>query len=197
MDRRKALKKTGLFASATILMPTMLSLFESCKSEPRLTWKPKFFSEDEAKTISSLVDIILPRTDTPGALDVKADIFIDKVIAEGYDKEGQEYMRAEIVSFNEKCVTKFGNAFYGLSESDKTEILKEEEKTSGKFALGIWGTAVGPQEEIGFYRSMKSTAIWAYFTSQEMGENILSYDPIPGVYEPCKPLSEVGYRWSL
>lgn len=197
MDRRKALQKTGLFAGATILMPSMLSLFESCKSENRLDWKPKFFSEEEAKTISSLVDIILPRTDTPGALDVKADIFIDKVIAEGYDKEGQEYMRAEIVSFNEKCVTKFGKAFYGLSESDKTEILKEEEKTSGKFALGIWGTAVGPQEEIGFYRSMKSTAIWAYFTSQEMGENILSYDPIPGVYEPCKPLSEVGYRWSL
>lgn len=197
MDRRKALKKTGLFASTTMLMPSMLSLFESCKSENRLDWKPKFFSEEEAKTISSLVDIILPRTDTPGALDVKADIFIDKVIAEGYDKEGQEYMRAEIVSFNEKCVTKFGNAFYGLSESYKTEILKEEEKTSGKFALGIWGTAVRPQEEIGFYRSMKSIAIWAYFTSQEMGENILSYDPIPGVYEPCKPLSEVGYRWSL
>ncbi len=40
-------------------------------------------------------------------------------------------------------------------------------------------------------------AIWAYFTSEEIGENVLSYDPIPGKYEPCKPLSEVGNKWSL
>ena len=45
MDRRNALRKTGLFAGATILMPSMLSLFESCKSENRLDWEPLFFTE--------------------------------------------------------------------------------------------------------------------------------------------------------
>lgn len=197
MDRRKALQKTGLFAGATILMPTMLSLFESCKTENRLEWTPIFFSEDEAKTISSLVDTILPSTDTPGALDVKVDIFIDKVIAETYDQDGKEQMSSEISTFNEKCINKFGRTFYDLKADEKIEILKEEEKTSGKFSSGIWGTAVGPQEEIGFYRAMKSTAIWAYMTSEEIGEKVLSYDPIPGAYESCKPLSEVGNRWSL
>ena len=197
MDRRNALRKTGLFAGATILMPTMLSLFESCKTENRLEWSPIFFSEDEAKTISSLVDTILPRTDTPGALDVKVDIFIDKVIAETYDQDGQEQMSFEISTFNEKCIDKFGRKFYNLKTDEKIEILKKEEKTSGKFSRGIWGTAIGPQEETGFYRAMKSTAIWAYMTSEEIGEKVLSYDPIPGAYESCKPLLEIGNRWSL
>lgn len=197
MDRRNALRKTGLFAGATILMPTMLSLFESCKTENRLEWSPIFFSEDEAKTISSLVDTILPRTDTPGALDVKVDIFIDKVIAETYDQDGQEQMSFEISTFNEKCIDKFGRKFYDLKTDEKIEILKKEEKTSGKFSRGIWGTAIGPQEEIEFYRAMKSTAIWAYMTSEEIGEKVLSYDPIPGAYESCKPLLEIGNRWSL
>lgn len=197
MDRRKALQKTGLFAGATILLPSMLTLLESCKSKTRIEWQPQFFTNEEASTISSLIDIVLPRTDTPGALDVKADIFIDKVIAETYDEVSQEQMRAEIAAFNEKCMVKFGSKFYDLNETEKTEILKEEERTSGKFSSGIWGTAVGPQETIGFYRAMKSTAIWAYVTSEEIGEKVLSYDPVPGVYEPCKPLSEVGNRWSL
>lgn len=197
MDRRNALRKTGLFAGATILMPTMLSLFESCNTENRLEWSPMFFSEDEAKTISSLVDTILPRTDTPGALDVKVDIFIDKVIAETYDQDGQEQMSFEISTFNEKCIDKFGRKFYNLKTDEKIEILKKEEKTSGKFSRGIWGTAIGPQEEIGLYRAMKSTAIWAYMTSEEIGEKVLSYDPIPGAYESCKPLLEIGNRWSL
>ena len=197
MDRRKALRKTGLFAGATILMPSMLSLFESCKSENRLDWEPLFFTEVEAKTIASLIDMILPRTDTPGGLDVKSDIFIDKVIAKTYDKSGQENMRAEIAAFNENCKSKYGDVFYDLNEADKTTILNEAEKNSGKFGSGVWGTGVGPQETIGFYRSMKSMAIWAYFTAEEIGKNVLSYDPIPGKYEPCKPLSEVGNKWSL
>ena len=197
MDRRKALRKTGLFAGATILMPSMLSLFESCKSENRLDWEPLFFTEVEAKTITSLIDMILPRTDTPGGLDVKSDIFIDRVIAKTYDKLGQENIRAEIAAFNENCKSKYGDVFYDLSVADKTSVLNEAEKNSGKFGSGVWGTGVGPQETIGFYRSMKSMAIWAYFTSEEIGENVLSYDPIPGKYEPCKPLSEVGNKWSL
>ncbi|WP_405382767.1 gluconate 2-dehydrogenase subunit 3 family protein [Maribacter sp. LLG6340-A2] len=197
MDRRKALQKTGLFAGATILMPSMLSLLESCKSEDRLSWEPLFFTDIEAKTIASLVDMILPRTDTPGALDVKSDIFIDRVVAKSYDKSGQEKMRADIAAFNEKSKSKYGDVFYNLSDADKTAMLNEAEKNSGKFGKGVWGAGVGPHEPIGFYRSMKSMAIWAYMTSEEIGKNVLSYDPIPGKYEPCKPVSEVGNKWSL
>ena len=197
MDRRKALQKTGLFAGATILLPSMLSLFESCKTETRLDWKPLFFTDVEGKTISKLVDMILPRTDTPGALDVKSDIFIDKVIAKTYDKEGQDSLRAAIAAFNENCKENYGDIFINLNTEDSIKVLKEAEKISGKFGSGVWGAAVGPQESIGFYRSMKSMAIWAFMTSEEIGKNVLSYDPIPGKYVPCKPLSEVGNKWSL
>lgn len=197
MNRRKALKKTGLFASATVLAPSMLSLLQACNTETRLNWKPLFFTEVEAKTISALIDKILPKTETVGGLDVKADIFIDKVIAKTYDEGGQENIRAQIKEFNDSCEKAQGGIFINLNEEAKTAALQHEEKTSGKFNRGVWGKTVGEQEPIGFYRSMKSMAIWAYFTSEEMGENVLSYDPIPGVYEPCKPVSEVGNRWSL
>ena len=178
-------------------MPSMLSLFQSCRKENRLDWQPVFLREVEAKTISTLVDMILPRTETPGALDVKVDMFIDKVFAETYDLIGQENIRVEIAAFNADCKKKFGAIFLDLSEADRTRVLQEAEVTTGKFNPGVWGTSVGKQEPIGFYRSMKSMAIWAYFTSEEMGEKVLGYDPIPGNYEPCKPLSEVGNRWSL
>jgi len=197
MDRRNALKKTGLLAGATIAMPSILSLLQSCKNEPRLDWQPLFFSEGEANTISTIIDMILPRTETPGALDVKVDLFIDKVIAKTYDEEGQKNMRAEIAAFNENCKKNFGAVFNDLNEKKRVEVLEAAERSSGKFNPGVWGKTVGTQEPIGFYRSLKSTAIWAYMTSEEIGENVLSYDPIPGNYEACKPVSEVGNKWSL
>lgn len=196
MDRRSALKRAGLLGAA-VAMPTMLSILQSCKDEVRLTWKPEFFSDAEAKTIATLLDMILPRTATPGALDIKADVFIDKVIAQTYDTEGQQHMRDEISGFNANCMKNHGANFIALDEPKRIAILKAEEKSSGKFSRGVWGTAIGPQEPIGFYRSLKSMAIWAYFTSEEIGEKVLSYDPIPGAYEGCKPLADVGNRWSL
>lgn len=197
MDRRKALKKTGLLAGATVLMPSMLSLLQSCKEETRLDWQPLFLNEEEAKTISKIVDMILPRTDTPGALDVKADMFIDKVIAKTYDEKAQQDIRSEIAAFNAECKKNFGDSFINLNEADSSKVLQAAESSSGKFNRGVWGTTVGEQEPVGFYRALKAMAVWAYFTSEEIGEKVLSYDPIPGVYESCKPLSEVGNRWSL
>lgn len=197
MDRRKALKKTGLLAGAAVAMPSLFSLLQACKQEPRLSWQPEFFSELEAKTVSALVDMILPRTETPGALDVKVDMFIDKVIAQTYGEDGQNQMRDEIAAFNATCESDFGAVFIDLDDTKKKGVLSAAEKTSGKLSRGVWGQPVGPQEPVGFYRSLKSMAIWAYFTSEEIGENVLSYDPVPGVYEGCKPVSEVGNRWSL
>jgi hypothetical protein len=81
MNRRSALKKAGVLAGSAVAIPSFFSLLQSCKSETRLGWKPLFFTETEANTIAAILDMILPRTDTPGALDVKSDIFIDKVIA--------------------------------------------------------------------------------------------------------------------
>jgi hypothetical protein len=162
-----------------------------------LGWQPLFFTETEAKTIAAILDMILPRTDTPGALDVKSDIFIDKVIAKTYIEEAQAKMRSEIAAFNSECEKNFGGAFIELNASDKEKVLQAAEANSGKFSPGVWGTAVGKQEPIGFYRSIKSMAIWAYFTSEEIGKNVLAYDPIPGTYEPCMPLSEGQNRWSL
>jgi len=197
MNRRKALKQAGFLAGATVCMPSFLTLLQSCKNETRLDWQPEFFQEKEAKTISTLVEMILPRTDTPGALDVKVDMFIDKVVAQTYDKESQEAIRNQIAVFNAECHTTYGNDFSNLDETEKVEVLKTEEANSGKFNPGVWGTTVGEQEPVGFYRGLKAMAIWAYFTSEEIGEEILSYDPIPGGFEPCKPISEVGNRWSL
>ncbi len=197
MDRRSALKKTGLFAGAAVAIPAMFSLLQACKIENRLTWQPEFFTEEEAKTIASLVDMILPRTDTPGALDVKVDVFIDKVIAQTYDTEGQETIRKEIAAFNMDCLENYGGSFIDLNEAKRTDVLLAAEKTSGKFNPGIWGKTIGEQEPIGFYRSMKSMAIWAYMTSEEIGENVLNYLPVPGNFEACIPVSEVGNRWSL
>lgn len=197
MNRRKALKNTGLLAGASVMIPSFLALLQSCSEEQRLDWQPLFLDPEEAQFISKLVDMILPRTDTPGALDVKVDMFLDKVFAKTYNEEAQKRIRLDIAKFNADCKQTYGNVFTDLSSTDQIATLKAAEANSGKFNGSVWGTAVGKQEPVGFYRSIKSMALWAYFSSEEIGEKVLSYDPIPTAYQGCIPLEDVGNKWSL
>lgn len=196
MNRRKALENSGILALATLGAPSVISMLQSCQTQERLDWRPKFLSEDEARTISKLVDLLLPATDTPGALDVKVDIFMDQFFEEAMDETGQQQIRKAIAEFNEQCEQKYGKQFADLDASVQQEVMRSWE-ASPKFNPGVWGTAVGEQQPISFYRSLKSMALWAYMSSEEVGKNILSYDPIPTEYRGCISVDEVGNRWSL
>ncbi len=197
MNRREVLRKSALGLGAAVGTPTLLSLLQACAKQDRLTWTPQFLAEDQARFISSFVDFLLPKTDTPGGLDVKADIFMDLMYAKAYDEGGQKNTVEEIAKFNADCKAKYGAVFADMSAEDKAACFKDHEANSPKFPKNVWGTSVGPSQPVGFYRGLKSMALWAYFSSEEIGKNVLSYDPIPGPYQGCIPLSDVGNTWSL
>ena len=196
MERREALKKTALLGGTALGM-SLVSLLQSCQKQPRINWKPTFLDIEQAELISTLVDVLLPKTQTPGALDVKVDMFIDLVIQKLFDVNGKKLIIEGMNQFESLCRDKFGTSFNGLDETEKREVLMAEETRSNKFNGQVWGTAVGVQKPVGFYRTIKSLALWGYFSSEAIGKNILSYDPIPGEYRGCIPLSEVGNTWSL
>jgi len=46
---------------------------------------------------------------------------------------------------------------------------------------------------------LRGTSVWAYRTSEKIGEEVLAYDPIPGAQLGCISVEEAtgGKRWSL
>ncbi|MDN3205344.1 gluconate 2-dehydrogenase subunit 3 family protein [Algoriphagus sediminis] len=197
MNRRDALKRTGLLGGIAAGAPGLLSLLQACSQQTRSEWVPEFLSEKQARFITSFVDTILPKTETPGAIDVKTDMFIDFVYAKTLDPEAQAGVRAELDKFDSDCEAQFGKVFADLGAEEKRECLMAHEKKTAKFNRGVWGTAVGEQEPVAFYRNLKSMALWGYFSSEEIGKNVLNYDPIPGQYRGCVPVDEIGKVWSL
>ena len=197
MNRRNALKNTGLLTGGTVLAPSLLALLQSCQAEPRLDWQPEFLTEDEAVFLAEFADTLLPTTDTPGALDVKVDMFLDKVFAQAYSSDAQDQIRREIADFNAGVQEKYGAPFADLKPEDRAAVFQAAEAESGKYAGQVWGTRVGEEPPIGFYRSLKLMVISAYLSSEQIGTEVLRYDPIPGGYDPCMPLESGDKRWTL
>ena len=77
MDRRNALKNLGLTLGYSIATPTLISIVQSCKTESALGWQPAFFTPEEGSLVIKLVDVFLPKTDTPSASELNVHMFID------------------------------------------------------------------------------------------------------------------------
>jgi len=197
MDRRKALKGLGLSLGFVVATPTVLSILQSCKTDKKEVtgWIPEFLSEDEGIVVKNLVDLILPKTvDLPGASDVNVAQFIDLYTSKVSGKEEQEGYKKGLAA----VINAFGKPVKDLTTEDYDGLLakylkatKEEQEAFRKNdeEAPVLETLIG----------LRGSAIWAYRTSEKVGEEVLAYDPVPGEQKGCISLEEAtgGRAWSL
>ncbi|MSV29881.1 MAG: gluconate 2-dehydrogenase subunit 3 family protein [Bryobacterales bacterium] len=73
---------------------------KSAEGADSAPYKPKFFSETEFAVISRIADLIIPKTDTPGAVEAGVPAYIDSVAAankrhEGVFREGLRWLESK------------------------------------------------------------------------------------------------------
>jgi hypothetical protein len=191
MKRREALKKTVLALGYTISVPSLISIFESCNSNSSQKWQPQFFSPDQANVIGELAETILPKTQTPGAKDLKIDQFIDRIIKQVLSQEDQQLFLKGMDAFDVEAKEVNGKSFIDSSPEQRKKLLTKLEQETGRVPASIWGFGLkkdaGP---VSFYRKVKELTLLGYFTSKEIGKQVLVYDPVPGQYLSDIPLSQ-------
>lgn len=192
MNRREALKQSGLILGYTLSASTLSQLWTSCQSAPALDWQPQFFAEAQAQTVSTLAECILPRTDTPGARDLQVDRFIDVMVKNILSEKDQQAFVEGMEAFEAACRKATGSAFAELSVEKQEAFLLEQEKVANPVNHAIWGEVIGEKKPVPFYRQFKAMVISAYFSTEEIGKNHLTYEPVPGELRGCMPLSAVG-----
>ena len=200
MTRRHLLRALPALTGGAALAPaTLTALLQGCAREDRRTWQPAYLSAEEADFLTAYVDTLLPRTDTPGGLDVGVDVFIDKVLAlTTADPAAPSPLRDGIRDFDADATTAYGRRLAELDEAERGELFAAAEERSARYNPQVWGTTVGEEPPIDFYRSLKSMVLWGYLSSEEIGLNVLNYDPVPGGYDGDISLESVGGRaWSL
>lgn len=195
MNRRDALKNLGLSLGVMVATPTLLSMLQSCTSQPE-KWTPLFFSNKQAYVLQNLVDLILPTTkDVPGALDVNVPQFIDLYISKTATDEQKEIYRTGL----DAVIDELGVpsvAPFTLETEHFDAILSKYLRLTKAERL-----AYAEQENIVFesLMNLRDQTVWAYKSSREIGIKVLVYDPNPGQQKGCISLEKAtrGRAWSL
>jgi hypothetical protein len=194
MKRRDALKHIGLTAGFVVATPTLVSLLQSCSNNTE-TWTPIFLTEEQGLILKNIVDVILPKTDTPSASEVNVPEFIDKYFDEILDIEDQDKTKAGFSALVTLLKTDYKNNLNKLSEDNykyllDNHMLLNQPQTSKSEPMTVSDVL----------HSIKWMSINAYKISETVGETILAYDPVPGIpKESCITVEEAtgGVAWSL
>ncbi len=187
MDRREALKRTAWLMGGVVSAPAIMGVLKGCTAKPGIDWKPEFLNEDQASLVTQVAEIIIPKTDTPGAKDVGVPSFIDQILKEVYSPEDQQRFINGLQAFNDEANKAYGDNFNDLDQADQTAFVKRihDEAVQAE-------RATNPAPKRPFILMMKEMTMLGFFTSEAGATQVLQYNPVPGSYKGCIPLSEAG-----
>jgi len=187
MDRREALKRTAWIMGGVVSAPAIMGVLKGCAAKPTIDWKPVFLSEDQGVLVSQVAEIIIPKTDTPGAKETGVPGFIDLMLKDVYSKEDQDRFLSGIKEFDEAASKEYGDSFIDLSPEDQTAFVK---KTHDAAVEAERATTPAPKRP--FILMTKELTMLGFFTSEPGATQVLQYIAVPGSYKGCIPLSEAG-----
>lgn len=183
MNRREWLKCMSVLAAGAVTAPSLLAVFEAHAAAQSSHASATFFSPEQTDLVSAVVDIIIPRSDTPGALDAGVPRFIDQMFKDVYTKaEQQRYVRS-LAAFEEKS----GKTFLQLDAAQrKALVTKLHAEALAK------SKDLDPISAPAFVLTTKKLAMLGFFMSRPGCTQVLQYVAVPGAYHADIPLSQAG-----
>jgi hypothetical protein len=179
MTRREAIKRAALFLGVAISPSLISGALHAATASAGAPPTPNFLSAKQMETAAAIAERILPRTDTPGAIDVGVPAFIDLMVGKYSSAEEQKLFTEGLAEFDALSVAKHRRSFGALSAEQQDALLME--------------LAVAAQKKNKtFCHQIREMTIVGYFTSEKVGRNVLHYLPVPGRFDACVPISEVG-----
>jgi Gluconate 2-dehydrogenase subunit 3 len=195
MNRRDLLKSSTLLLGYAVTTHSL----SGCQAEtPKITlnWAPVFLSNNQAQTVSDITERLLPRTQTLGAKDLNIDRFVDKMLKETLSATEQKEFLNSFNAFEYVCKNQYGATFSACSTEEQLEFVLKIDKTPVKYPPSVFGVHLGKLPPTLALKKIKEFTLLGFFTAQEIGEKVLSFDPFPGEYLACVPLANIGNAWN-
>jgi len=133
-------------------------------------------TEAQLALVGAIADMILPRTDTPGAIDVGVPAFVNVIVAENYTDADRAAFVAGLDAIEVQAKTA-GAPFVDLAPTEQATTIESIESATDRRA-----------EPARTYWRLKGLIVHGYFTSEPVMNQVLKVDIMPGKFEGAAPL---------
>jgi len=174
MNRRASLNRISQFMGLAMTFPSLTGILNGCTEKKDPAMELLFINKKQLAIITSLSEEIIPRTETPGAIDAGVPEFIELLLKDVFLKQDAIKLLADLEKFNKECNSNSNHDFIDSSAEQKVKYLNEVSLNSNN------------NHEI--FMKMNGLVVGSYFTSQAGMTQSLNYIPNPGKYKACQAL---------
>ena len=185
MDRREALKTSSMILGYSLTAGTVAAVMSGCAADPSIDWTPNNLNARQALLVAEMVEMIIPKTETPGAKEAMVDRFIDAIL-DCYPQEEVDTFLAQLDQFEKDVKKNQGRSFMKCDEAQRAEAFDKLVKDSKA------------DKKSNAFARLKEWTVVGYCKSEAGATEHLEWDPVPGApYQGCIDYEEVGKTWAL
>jgi len=190
MNRREWLKCVSALGLGAATAPLLAAVADAHAATKDSATAPGFFSPAQVSLLSAVADAIIPRTDTPGALDAGVPRFIELMLRDVYPHARQASYLASMAAF----ASLGGTPFQQRDAAGRTALLA---RLQGE-ALAA-GAGLDQRSAPAFALATRKLTMLGFFMSQPGCTEVLQYVAVPGGYQADVPLSQAGngHAWAV
>ena len=180
MNRREVL----LLLAGTAALPDQLLAVGRAVHKRVRAGTLRALDPHQDETVATIAELIIPKTDTPGAREAGVPAFIDVMFAEWGDDDQRKVFTAGLANVDERSRALFGKDFIACNEAQQTQILTGLDAELARLRDTKADTSKN------FFQAMKWLTLTGYYTSEVGATTEQHFRIVPGRYEPCYPLEQ-------
>ncbi len=123
MNRRELLQRVATLMGGAVSAPAVLAVLNGCSRRPA-TSAPIVLDDAQRAIIAEIAEIIIPRTDTPGAKDVGVPQFIEAMLRDALSTEDQQSFVSGLEDFDAAAQREHGKPFLQLSPEQRATFAQ-------------------------------------------------------------------------
>lgn len=185
MNRRELLKMIAAATGTAFIGGN--TLLAGCASNPPPATSLAF-TETDIALLDAVAETIIPRTDTPGAMDAEVGRFMQVFVTDCYTEAEQAVFHAGLPALQRRSRAQYGGDFSSLNAEQRLALINELDREAQQ-QLASGG-------EPHYFTMIKQLTLFGFFTSEVGGTQVLRHVAIPGRYDGCAPYEEGEPAWA-
>lgn len=140
-------------------------------------------TSQELRTVEALAECIIPRTDTPGAIDAQVARFVEVMMSDWYPAADAQRFREGISAFEAGVRARSGGSFADLPQARQVQhaqVLDQE--------LSALRDTRGAKANEHWFAILKYLTVWGYCTSEVAMRDVFHSIERPMRYDGAAPV---------
>lgn len=173
------MNRRALLLGAVVLLGGAAALSRFTRKAPGKLADGRSVSAEQYALIEQVTEVMIPATDTPGAIGAGVPAFIRQMLDEWASSASRAEIAGVLEAIEKHAWAKFGASFVELPPERRHEVVR-----------GFDEERIARQEPA--YGKFKYLVLAGYYLSEVGATQELRYELIPGAWRACVPFTEIG-----